>query len=84
MLEQQVAAGALTAVYALVVAEDVLDLVQPFRVGNVVDILPAVAAHNLHLQSGRDSLTFIAIFVVLKLGCRLRLVVKLPPLRLPG
>ena len=82
MLEQEVTPGALTAVYTLVVAEDVLYLIQSLRVEHVVKVLAAVTAYNFHLQPSGDSLAFIAVFVVFVFGCRARIAVELPSLGL--
>lgn len=66
MPEQEIALGAFTAVHALVVLEDILDVVDLH--GIVSFDLTAVTAEDFHAQAARDHLSLEAVFVALVLG----------------
>lgn len=78
MLEQEVALGALAAVYTLIVAQHILDPVQAR--GAVSAVLAAVAAYNLHAQAAGYYLALVAILEAHVLGGGPRVVLQLAAL----
>lgn len=76
VFQEKVALRALTAIYAFVVPQDVLDFVQSRRV--VLAVLTAITAHDFHSEATGHDLAFVAIFKACVLGRRICIVPKLP------